>query len=157
MKLTDTSWLNLATDSKTCNKPSDLRPFFCIFLTLISSSISTLVILYNSPSINYSCWSSYFFALFQLSPYVKTFDNAKDIPISAQSRVESSMKNTNKSILMFSNPNSSKKSMLASIPVYFYAVMPYFSVFGIFFFKDSSITNFLDGYSQMCTNYHVNK
>lgn len=156
-KLTNISRLNLSTDPKTYNKPSDLRPFFCTLLTPPFSPIPTPITLSNSLSISCPCLSSHFFPLFQLSPDVKTFDIAKDISISARTMFESSMENTDGSISMLSNPNFSKESMPASIPVYSHMVMPYPGTPKTPFFEGSNVTNFLDRHCQMCTDYRVDK
>lgn len=71
--------------------------------------------------------------------------------------VESNIENTKKSTSILSNPHFSKKSMPASILIYSHLVMPYPSALKTFFFKSSNITNFFNWYSQMCTNYQVNK
>ena len=51
----------------------------------------------------------------------------------------------------------SKDSSSTSIPIYSQAIIPYPSSPRASFFKGSNITNFLDSYSQMCTNYQVDK
>ena len=71
--------------------------------------------------------------------------------------VESNVESTEKSTPIPSNSNTSKESMPASIPVYFYAVMPYPSTPKTLFFEGSNVTDFLHRYSQMCTDYQVDK
>lgn len=71
--------------------------------------------------------------------------------------VGSSEENTEGSTPTLSNSNASKESMPASIPVYSHAVMPYPGAPGTPFFEGSNITNFLDRYSRMCTDYRVSE
>ena len=71
--------------------------------------------------------------------------------------VDSSMENTEGSTSTPSNSNSSKESMPASIPVYSHAVMPYPGAPGTPFFEGSNVTDFLDRYSRMCTDYRVDE
>ena len=47
--------------------------------------------------------------------------------------------------------------MPASISVYFHAIMPYLGAPRTPFFEGSNVTDFLDQYSQMCTDYQVDK
>lgn len=47
--------------------------------------------------------------------------------------------------------------MPASIPIYSHAVMPYPGAPGTPFFEGSNVTDFLDRYSRMCTDYRVDE
>lgn len=71
--------------------------------------------------------------------------------------VESNIKNTKGSILMFSNFNFSKNNMPASIFIYSHIIMLYSSALKTFFFKSLNFTNFFDRYNQIYTNYQMNK
>lgn len=57
----------------------------------------------------------------------------------------------------YSSKAFSKDPSSASIPMYSRAVMPYPGSPGAPFFEGSNITDFLDSYSRMCTDYQVDK
>ena len=153
-KSTDNSRLNLPTD---CDKPSDLRPISYTLLTPPSSPIPAPLSIPNSPSISCTYLISPSSLTSQLSSDVKTSDCAKDSTNTAGTTVESSMDNTEGSTPTPSNSNASKESMPASIPVYSHAVMPYPGAPGTPFFEGSNVTDFLDRYSRMCTDYRVDE
>ena len=56
-----------------------------------------------------------------------------------------------------SSKDSLKDPSSASIPMYSRAVMPYPGSPGAPFFKGSNITDFLESYSRMCTDYQVDE
>ena len=56
-----------------------------------------------------------------------------------------------------SSKDSSKDPSSASIPMYSRAVMPYPGSPGAPFFEGTNITDFLDSYSRMCTDYQVDE
>ena len=153
-KSTDNSRLNLTTD---CDKPSDLRPISYTLLTPPSSPIPAPLSIPNSPSISCTCLISPSSLTSQLSSDVRTSDCTKDSTNTAGTMVESSMDNTEGSTPTPSNSNASKESMPASIPVYSHAVMPYPGAPETPFFEGSNVTDFLDRYSQMCTDYRVDE
>lgn len=153
-KSTDNSQLNLPTD---CDKPSDLRPISYTLLTSPSSPTPAPLSIPNSPSICCTCLISPSSLISQLSSGVKTSDCAKDSINTADTMVESSMDNTGGSTPTPSNSNASKESMPASIPVYSHAVMLYPGAPGTLFFEGLNVIDFFDRYSQMCTDYRVDK
>ena len=57
----------------------------------------------------------------------------------------------------FSSKASIKNPSSASIPMYSRAVMPYPGSPGAPFFEGSNITDFLESYSRMCTDYQVDE
>lgn len=135
------------------HKPSDLRPDSHTLLTPPSSPISAPLSVPNSPSINCTCLLSPSSLSFQLSPDVNSSHFTKDNFIPASTMAKSSLENTEGSTPTPSNSNASKESMPASIPVYSHAVMLYPGAPGTPFFEGSNVTDFLDQYSRMCTNY----
>lgn len=153
-KLTDNSRLNLPTD---CNKLFDLRSIFYTLFTPLFSSILVPLFILNSFSISCICLISLSFFTSQLFSDVKTFDCAKNITNMADTIVEPSINNTKKSTTISSNFNTSKDSMPVSISLYFHAIMPYLGTPETSFFEDSNVTNFFEWYSQMCTNYYIDK
>lgn len=71
--------------------------------------------------------------------------------------VELNEDNSKKSTSIFSNSNALKENMPMSILVYSHMVILYLSIRGSIFFEDLNIINFPDQYSQIYTNYQVNK
>lgn len=149
-KLTNNSWLNLPTD---CNKLSNLKS---IFYTLLISHFSLIPASLFIPNSIFIC-CTYLISLFSLTSQlflgVKTFDHIKNSTNKASIMFESSINNIERSIIILSNFNTSKKSIPASISIYFYTIMPYSSISETFFFQSLNVTDFLDQYSQIYINY----
>ena len=142
---------------ETCEKPSNRRPNSYTLLTLPFSLILAPLSIPNPPTINCPCLLSHSSTTFQFFSNVKNSNGTKDISIPASTMVESNVESTEESTPTPSNSNTSKESMPASISVYSHAVMPYPGAPGTPFFKGSNVTDFLDRYSRMCTDYRVDE
>ena len=142
---------------ETRDKHSNRRPNSYNLFTPPFSPIPTPLSIPNPPTINCPYLLSHSSTIFQFFSNFKTSNGTKNISIPASTMVESNVESIEENIPTPSNSNTSKESMPASIPVYSHAVIPYPGAPGTFFFEGSNVTNFLDRYSQMCTDYRVDK
>lgn len=124
-------------------------------LLSLSLSLSAIV---NSPIL---LISSHNFLCPQLDPKHKVSSHFLIVNPSSIDKIESSSKQGGKRKVTptksVSLKNSLKDPSFTSIPMYFQAVMSYPGSPGAPYFEESNITNSLDNYNQMCTDYQVDK
>ena len=96
-----------------------------------------------------------------LDPECKVSSSYSTVTLSSIGTIEQTSKQGVKEKLTTVESISSKDSLKdpssASIPIYSRAVMPYPGSPGAPFFEGSNITDFLESYSRMCTDYQVDK
>ncbi len=96
-----------------------------------------------------------------LDPERKVSSSYSTVNLSSVGTIEKSSKQGVKGkvtqVESISSKDSLKDLSSASIPMYSRAVMPYPGLPGALFFEESNITDFLESYSRMCTDYQMDK
>ena len=123
-------------------------PSLPLFLSLLLPSIV------NSPI---PFVSSYNLSGFPFDPEQEVSPCLPLVFLSFVDKIEPSSKQGGKRKITPTESVFSKDPFSASILMYSRAAMPHQGSFGALYFERSNITDFLDSYSRICTDYQVNK